>query len=723
MKKTRRREDVTLSLRIGLLFLLSLGVLIVVVYSVMSEKFQDTLKDYSLVLMQSMTSQGVGLIDKELKNSLREAVSLSWDVSKETLRPDSPSQCAFFARHHLPEDGLRLLLIDTEGRFYASDNTTGDIGGRRDVSAALAGKAEIFGPYFTSGGAFLISYTAPVHCDGRLVGAVSVEKDAYVFSRIIKDIKFLSTGASYLLNGEGTDIAVSDPQHMVWVTQQYNARRLVKEDPSLQDIVDLEQRGLDGETGVGTYIWDNGVVYLAYEPLRMQPWVFLVGVRQEELKTITKNALKTASLESRELKIAAGAFVCLTALIICQILTGTRRATLRVELERARKEAQRKSGFLSRMSHEIRTPMNGIIGMAEIMKANPSLNAQAKENLAKMHAASQYLLSLINDILDTSKLESGKVVLACEPFDLRNCVMQLEHIIAPLAENKGVCFGCDVDVAHAQICGDAVRLKQILLNLLSNAVKFTGSGGTVQLTIHELAPAGARRARVFFSVRDSGIGIASGDLRHIFDIFTQVGKNKTSAYGGSGLGLAICNSLVTLMGGDLYIDSRENEGSVFFFELTFPLAEDMPGSAETGDESRNEVIAGLRVLLAEDDEINAEIAVALLDMQGAAADRATDGREVVEMFAARPAGHYDAILMDIQMPIKNGLDAAREIRGLPHADAADIPIIAMTANTFQEDVDSALAAGMNGFLAKPVDVRLLCRTLRAAVDERTRKMS
>lgn len=700
-----------------MLFLLSLGMLVVVIHSVMSEKFQDTLTEYSFVLMRSMADQGVTMIDGELRHNLREVAGLSHIVSPEDLTPDSAAQRAFLERHHPRKGCLRLLLIDTEGRFRASDGATGNIGTRSDVAGALAGKTGILGPYFAENGAFIICYTAPVRHGGRIVGAVSMEKDGYVFSRIISGITFLTTGASYLINGEGTDIAMSHPRYMDWVREGYNARQLVKQNPSIQDIVDLEQRGLDGEKGVGTYMWDNGLVYLAFAPLHVQPWVFLVSVRQEELESITKNTLRTAYLESGELKTAVGVFLCLAVCIIYLILAGTRKTTLRVELERARMEARQKSGFLSRMSHEIRTPMNGILGLAELMKANPSLDAGAREHLAKIHAASRYLLSLLNDILDASKLETGKVALACEPFDLREMVARLEHIIAPQAEERGVRFTPAVEAAHTRVRGDALRLAQILLNLLSNAVKFTDRDGSVRLSIRELPADGASQVRLLFSVKDSGFGIAPEDLRHIFDTFTQVGKNKTNLYGGSGLGLSICHSLVALMGGRLEIDSRENAGSEFFFELTFPEAEATP-PAPDATPNEGEALGGLRLLLAEDNDINAEIAVSLLEMQGAAVECAADGQEAVDMFAAHPAGYYDAVLMDIQMPVKNGLDATRDIRGLPHADAAAVPIIAMTANTFQEDRDAALAAGMNGFLPKPVDVELLCRMLRAAVAER-----
>ena len=303
------------------------------------------------------------------------------------------------------------------------------------------------------------------------------------------------------------------------------------------------------------------------------------------------------------------------------------------------------------------------------------------------------------------------------PLDLSSLADRLDSMFRIQAEEKGLALKVRCSAAGA-VVGDDVRLQQVLANLLTNAFKFTDEGGSVVLCIDEHAR-DESAARVRFSVSDNGEGIRSQDLERIFVSFEQAAESRRNAQ-GTGLGLAICSNLVRLMGGKLEVESVFGAGSEFFFELDMPVADDadLEACAEGAPRSggaEGASLAGMRVLLAEDNDLNAEIAVALLEMQGVEVDRAADGCAAVELFAHSEPGFYDVVLMDVKMPLLDGLGAARSIRGLDRPDAAGVPIVALTANTFQEDREEAAAAGMNGFIAKPFDAHLLYDTLRGFV--------
>lgn len=376
---------------------------------------------------------------------------------------------------------------------------------------------------------------------------------------------------------------------------------------------------------------------------------------------------------------------------------------IKVELQKEIESSQAKSEFLSQMSHEIRTPMNAIIGLTQIaLRAKdtpPALVGQLKE----IQTSSQFLLSLVNDILDITKIENSKMKISPVPFGPRNLMEQAESMIRIQAEKKNIQMVFKCDLQHEYFVGDALRIKQVIINLLSNAVKFTDTNGKIVLSLSEVSQKG-EESELLFSVKDNGIGIAKNDLELIFQSFEQVtGVNRLGQ--GTGLGLTISSNLVKLMGGNLSVASIVGQGSEFFFSLWLPQSESVEAPALEENETPD--LSGIRVLLAEDNSLNAEIVICMLEDEGVIVDHAVDGQVVIDMFKAHPEGYYNIILMDIQMPVKSGLAAAMEIRRLNRPDAQKIPIVAMTANTFKEDKDKAMEAGMNGFIAKPFRVEEL----------------
>ena len=392
-----------------------------------------------------------------------------------------------------------------------------------------------------------------------------------------------------------------------------------------------------------------------------------------------------------------------------------------VNRERYDLASRAKSEFLSRMSHEIRTPMNAIIGMTTIALKEQGQPEQVEGCLVKIEESSKYLLSLINDILDMSKIESGKMKLALGSGSLRELIDGTEDIVRQQMEEKHITYVQEVELSHCWLVADFMRLKQVLLNLLGNAVKFTPEGGTITLTIRENRSESFGkhdgRAEIYFAVTDTGIGISPEYQERIFDAFEQAENNTAAAYGGTGLGLSISSRLVHMMGGEIHLESQAGQGSCFNFTLGFQTVEeqDVEGRKRVEDETVD--FTGCRVLLVEDNKLNTEIAVSILEMQGFEVETAENGLLGVERFEESIPGYYDLILMDIRMPVMDGLEAAETIRRLNRKDARTVPIIAMTANAFDEDMKKSIDSGMNGHLTKPVDIKELIRTAGEAIRE------
>lgn len=404
----------------------------------------------------------------------------------------------------------------------------------------------------------------------------------------------------------------------------------------------------------------------------------------------------------------AGTFFAL----ICMIAIITSRAKIRTikmrsELEKAEADSRAKSDFLSRMSHEIRTPMNAIVGLTDLIDAEQDVPEKVRHYLMRLKTSARYLLELINDILDMSRIDSGKLTINSEPFSLTQMLDELESMMKSEATRKGLSLKMKVDIQQDGYNGDVTRLKQVLTNLLSNAIKFTPHGGEVLLEVQGTAAEDAASS-ISFAVTDNGVGILHEDQERVFNAFEQAGSTSSRSQ-GTGLGLPISRSIVQLMGGELTLTSEPNHGCRFAFTLTLPhgiVAEKMNEMSYATN-----LFEGTCFLLAEDNDINAEITSGLLEGQGALVTRAVNGQEAVELFSASEPDTYKAILMDVQMPVMNGLEATKAIRAMKRPDAASIPIIATTANTFQEDIIAAEEAGMNEFVTKPMDINRLYTVL------------
>ncbi|MDD3164361.1 MAG: response regulator [Oscillospiraceae bacterium] len=388
------------------------------------------------------------------------------------------------------------------------------------------------------------------------------------------------------------------------------------------------------------------------------------------------------------------------------------QAELRKAYIQAQQANRAKTEFLSRMSHDFRTPLNAVIGFSNLA-VEETKEPQTADYLQKISASGKYLLGLINDVLDMTKIDSGAMTLHFEPCLLTEFDYGIESVIRPIMDRNGIHFHYAMGCGATCVSTDKLRFNQIFFNLLSNAAKFTPVGGTVDFLAESLSKT-ATMHRVRFVVRDNGIGMSEKFQKRMFDAFSQESSTHISNEEGSGLGLSIVYHLVKLMGGTISCKSKLNEGTEFVVELDLTLAQPPQASAHLTP-PRPQCLLGKRILLCEDHPLNKQIAVKLLEKQGMLVEHAANGQLGVERFAGTPEGYYDGILMDIRMPVMDGLEATKAIRALPRADSKTIPIIAMTANAFDEDIKVSFAAGMNAHLSKPINPQALYHCLEKCI--------
>ena len=386
-------------------------------------------------------------------------------------------------------------------------------------------------------------------------------------------------------------------------------------------------------------------------------------------------------------------------------------------LQTAENANKAKTDFLSNMSHDIRTPMNAIIGITSLIRHDAGNKAKVIEYADKIDISSQHLLGIINDVLDMSKIEAGKTVFKYSDFSILDLVQELDTIFhTQIYEKQQTLTIIKENIQHEWVNGDQVHLMQIFSNLLSNAVKYTQEGGEIQFFVEECETKSSVYAKYRFLVSDNGMGMSADFKDTIFDAFTRAESSLTNKIQGTGLGMAITKNLVEAMGGTIDVDSELGQGSCFEVLMDLKIAEDRTvalAAQEETDEQDGNILQGMKFLCAEDNELNAEILTELLKIEGAECTICENGEEILKAFEQSAPGDYDMILMDVQMPVMNGYEATKAIRRSSHELAKTIPIIAMTANAFSEDIQHSLAAGMNAHVSKPVEMKVLEKTIRS----------
>ena len=407
-------------------------------------------------------------------------------------------------------------------------------------------------------------------------------------------------------------------------------------------------------------------------------------------------------------------FSLLVATIYYQISSKKHRekqyaADLKKAAELAKSANEAKTRFLFNMSHDIRTPMNAIIGFSGLLEKNLQNEEKAKEYLGKICSSGNLLMTIINQILEIARIESGTIALQLKAEDINAVFHTVNTVFEEDIRKKNLQYSADLDVYHTFIFCDKVKLQEIMLNIISNAIKYTSDGHAVHVKIYEKDSENPRKARFIFTCEDTGIGMSEEYLPHIFEEFSREHTTTENKVAGTGLGLPIVKSMIELMGGSIQVESTQGVGTKFTVDISFDTASEADVYRDQISEQPDilEKLEGKRILLAEDNDLNAEIAIELLAEQKIITDRAEDGAECLDKLEKAVAGYYDMILMDIQMPVMDGYDAAARIRRMKDEKKASIPIVAMTANAFAEDRQKAISMGMNDHVAKPIDMNVL----------------
>ena len=390
-------------------------------------------------------------------------------------------------------------------------------------------------------------------------------------------------------------------------------------------------------------------------------------------------------------------------------------AELEKSAEQAKNANEAKTRFLFNMSHDIRTPMNAIVGFSGLLEKNLQNERKAKEYLEKIQSSGNLLLRIINQVLEMARIESGTAVLQLKAEDMDALFHRVNTVFEEDIRKKNLQYHADLDVRHHYVVCDQTKLQEIMLNIISNAIKYTPEGHSIYVEVHEAVSENPSKIRYIFSCEDTGIGMSEEYLPHIYEEFSREHSTTENKVPGTGLGLPIIKSMIELMGGSIQVESRQGIGTKFTIDLSFDIAlkEEVYGSEDTIESSAIHTIKGKRILLVEDNELNAEIAKTVLEDVGALITRAENGQQALELFKEKPAGTFDVILMDLMMPVMDGYTATRKIRELERSDAKTVPIIAMTANAFQEDAEKCIAVGMNAHLAKPLDIEKMKKTIKS----------
>lgn len=558
----------------------------------------------------------------------------------------------------------------------------------------------------------IIMLSKSIFHNGTCVGILSSVIDVEPFSEL-----FLATTynekSEILLFEQGTgDILIDSWHHDLGNIKNTNGITKLKG----YDWNEVADNYAAGNSGHAAFVSSEKgeTMYLSYAPIGYSDWEILVFA-PDSVCMQTANTNKTLTYQTIFfISLVFMVFLCIIIISERQRarLQSERELQLQDALEKANRANAAKSDFLSRMSHDIRTPLNGIIGcldIAEANKANPELLDQNRKNA---RVAANHLLTLINDVLNMSKLEDNKVELAHEAFDIRSLGDEILTLTRMIAEERGITLEADVnseDLTCPYVYGSPLHVRQIFVNILNNAVKYNKPNGKIYVRLESGACDG-KMISYICTISDTGIGMSPEFIKHLFDPFSQEKVDARSVYHGTGLGMSIVKSLVDKMNGTIEVQSEQNVGTTFIVTIPFEIAS-QENIVSTVPDGSVHSIQGVKILLAEDNDLNLEIATELLEEQGAVITPARNGEEALNLFETNTPGTFDVILLDIMMPVMDGLEACRAIRSLDRPDASTIPIIALTANAFFEDTKKCLDAGMNAHLSKPIDMNKMIQTI------------
>ena len=649
------------------------------------------------------------------------------------------------------EAGSRLVFLQENGKAMTADGTKMrfDIPGKlllalrngHNIAKLVAWNYEE-----TQSGGYLIAIPCQEYIiNGKTYTAVGTVYDHSKLDSMLK-LKSYNENAYLFLLDEEENITYTNQSEDKFF-RNYSLLKHLKADKAITEKeAALLQKKMDKKEQGVELLGKDKPFYLGYCPIESNNSMLICIVKKSVVDNVMKNYQKTVLfttilMGSFIILLFAGLFYSISKLNIadqkaeCEKRNSELQLQAMKEMEAANKKLKKakniatealqtaenankaKTDFLSNMSHDIRTPMNAIIGITSLIRHDAGNKAKVIEYADKIDSSSQHLLGIINDVLDMSKIEAGKTVFKYSDFSILDLVQELNTIFhTQIYEKQQTLTIIKENIQHEWVNGDQVHLMQIFSNLLSNAIKYTQEGGKIQLLVEECETNSSVYAKYRFLVSDNGLGISADFKDTIFDAFTRAESSMTNKIQGTGLGMAITKNLVEAMGGTIDVESELGQGSCFEVLIDLRIAEDrFVSSAEQAekDEPAGNVLKEMRFLCAEDNELNAEILMELLKIEGAECTICENGKRVLEAFEQSAPGDYDMILMDVQMPVMNGYEATKAIRRSSHELAKTIPIIAMTANAFSEDIQHSLAAGMNAHVSKPVEMKVLEKTIRS----------
>ena len=619
--------------------------------------------------------------------------------------------------------GCRVMLLDEQGTAYLSD---GPAGIWYDVSHLIDGKKRhtFVSETDTIDGSFLVfsqELDTPVTMgdDGARFTHIMLLKDIRTVKQYYTTTTYGGSAATYIIKDNGTLAYYdADADDVIGARNVYKALREAAhvQGQSFDSVKEhLDQDGI----AVANILLNQSEYYYCLTSLDDYDMTLMLLIPADAVAVNTMNMMDSTVRTLTIFMSALALLLLLAAISFVSVQRSTQKVRLEQETNRelnrlrlvAESANSAKSTFLNNMSHDIRTPMNAIIGFTNIaLKHDP--RPEVRSCLEKISDSSEHLLTLINDVLDISRIESGKIQYTPVPVDIVAVADTVVNVTSGFLSNRNITFNRHLEVPSARyVLADAVRIREVLVNILGNAVKFTPDGGTITFDVSYLPGVDEEHIIARYRIADTGVGMSEDFIRHIFDEFSQEESSARTQYKGTGLGMAITKRYVDMMDGTISVESQKGKGSTFIVELPMELTDD--SRIQKQDYSSDSTdLTGVKVLLAEDNDLNAEIATIQLEELGVQVTRAADGRQAVRTFAENPPETFDVILMDIMMPEMDGYEATAAIRGLAgRPDALQIPIIAMTANAFAEDVQASMEAGMNGHLSKPVVMSEVVKTI------------
>ncbi len=669
----------------------------------------STVTQTSGIYMQELAIQKIGYVKMALDQEFSYIQILARAVDDNNIRSEDELE-AFLEKLQDEYNFSYIAFMDNKGYLHSADGVYSET--IIDGAEKVLKKNERFVAYnttLTDGNIFLVGDCIPhIGCGGDEFEALFIGIESEVFKKELS-LENASTHAN-IVDSDGN--LIMDCGHEDGLITGDMVFDELEKTATFEDGYSIEKMQDDFETvdrGMLVCTIGGEKKYLFYEPVPDMDWYMLIvmpySVMAENIDSMSYRLGRNAIIS-----VTIIAAVLIVVLIAAYFSFKQSAAVIKEARAKAEEASLAKTEFLSHMSHDIRTPLNGIIGMTDIAFKNLDDKKRISDCLTKIDSSSQHLLSLINDVLELSRIESGKTKVVMSKVDIVEFMDRCADIIEGCMNGRKLQlikkYGT---ITHQYLWADELHLRQIIMNILGNAVKFTPDGGKIFLRLTET---GNSENKVMYriEIEDTGKGMKSEYVEHIWDAFSQEDAAERTHYMGTGLGMTITKKFVDMLGGSISVDSRKGVGSCFVLRFAFDI--DITAKETDGVSDKSEIrLDGMHVLVAEDNEINAEIAQTILEDAGAKVSIADDGGAVVDMFRKSPQGTYTCILKDIMMPVRTGIEATKAIRRLDRTDAKTVPIIAMTADAYTEDAEKTKIAGMNGHLSKPIDEVLLRKTL------------